>query len=209
MSVIISAWLFSSAGKLRPVRQRLVSGCLSSISFFKSSIINKPSKKTTAKDSQINHKSDNATIIITPTNKIQKEITKENSDFLLEATELDLDKLKSYGLPIIIDFGAETCIPCREMAPILTELNTEYKGKVIIKFVDISKYRKLIGDFPLEVIPTQFFFDKNGKPFVPKDSEEMRMDLYEDRSGKHVYTAHKGGMTKELFVEILNQLEVK
>ena len=138
-----------------------------------------------------------------------KTTSNSNPDFSLNAAELDLEKLKSYGLPIIIDFGAETCIPCKEMAPILTELNTKYKGKVIVKFVDISKYRELIGDFPIEVIPTQFFFDKNGKPFVPKNSEEMGMDRYDDRSGKHVYTAHKGGMTKEMFANILNELGVK
>lgn len=138
-----------------------------------------------------------------------KTTSKSNPDFSLNATELNLEKLKSYGLPVIIDFGAETCIPCKEMAPILTELNTEYKGKAIIKFVDISKYRELTEDFPIEVIPTQFFFDKNGKPFVPKNSEGMGMDRYDDRSGKHVYTAHKGGMTKEMFINILNELGVK
>ncbi len=44
------------------------------------------------------------------------------------------------GFPIIIDFGADSCIPCKEMAPVLKKLNEEWQGKVIVKFVDVWKY---------------------------------------------------------------------
>ena len=64
-------------------------------------------------------------------------LVSENSDFTLHVIEaLDLEKLKSYGLPIVIDFGADSCIPCKEMAPVLKELNEDFQGKAIIKFVD-------------------------------------------------------------------------
>ena len=68
----------------------------------------------------------------------QKEEIKEqvktaaNPDFALHATEINLEKLKSYGLPIMIDFGSDSCPPCREMAPILREVNAEYQGRVIV-----------------------------------------------------------------------------
>ena len=71
----------------------------------------------------------------------------------------------------MIDFGADSCIPCKEMAPVLKELNEELRGKVIIKFVDVWKYQSLAEGYPISVIPTQVFFDKDGKPYTPKDPE--------------------------------------
>ena len=47
-------------------------------------------------------------------------VTPNNSeDFALETEAIDLDALTAYGLPIIIDFGSDSCIPCKEMAPVL------------------------------------------------------------------------------------------
>ena len=40
-------------------------------------------------------------------------------------------------LPKLLDFGAGTCIPCKKMAPILKELSEEYKGRVVIKIIEI------------------------------------------------------------------------
>jgi thioredoxin 1 len=133
----------------------------------------------------------------------------KNIDFDLSASEIDLVKLKSYGLPIIIDFGADSCIPCKQMAPVLKELNMEMQGKVIVKFVDVWKYRNAIGDFPVQLIPTQFFFDKDGKPFIPKDAEAMQMRLYiSNDSNEHIYTSHTGAMTKEQFIAVLKEMGV-
>ncbi|MCX7843726.1 MAG: thioredoxin family protein [Clostridia bacterium] len=134
----------------------------------------------------------------------------DNADFALEATAIDLEHLKSYGLPIIIDFGADACVPCKEMEPVLKELNEELRGKVIVKFVDVWKNREAAADFPLEVIPTQFFFDKHGNPFVPKDPKAMNMRMYSTRdANKHVYTAHQGGMTKEQIMAVLKEMGVE
>ncbi|HBY21511.1 MAG TPA: thioredoxin, partial [Clostridiales bacterium] len=80
----------------------------------------------------------------------------DNLDFALNVTEkIDLEKLKTYGLPIVIDFGAGSCIPCKKMAPVLKELNAELQGKTIVKFVDVWKYQKLAEGYPISVIPTQ------------------------------------------------------
>lgn len=133
-----------------------------------------------------------------------------NTDFLLAATKIDLDKLKSYSLPIIIDFGADSCIPCKEMAPVLKKLNQEWQGKVIIKFVDVWKYPDAAADFPLQVIPTQFFFDAQGKPFVPSDPEGMQMIMYSLKdTQEHVYTTHQGGLTEEQFRAIFKEMGIK
>lgn len=134
----------------------------------------------------------------------------DNADFLLTTTELDLEQLKSHGIPIMIDFGADSCIPCKEMAPVLKELNEAYQGKIIVKFVDVWKDGSLAEDFPLEVIPTQFFFDKDGKPFVPSDPEGMQMMMYSMKdTNEHVFTAHQGGMTKEQILAVFKELGVE
>ncbi|MHB1314229.1 MAG: thioredoxin domain-containing protein [Christensenellales bacterium] len=132
-----------------------------------------------------------------------------NPDFVLAASKIDLEQLKSYGLPIIIDFGADSCIPCKEMAPVLKKLNKEWQGKVIVKFVDVWKYTDAAADFPLQVIPTQFFFDAKGNPYVPSDPEGMGMQMYAlQETDEHILTAHQGGLTEDQIREIFKEMGV-
>lgn len=133
------------------------------------------------------------------------------ADFDLHVSEeIDLNQLKSYGIPIIIDFGADTCEPCKAMAPALENLNGELKGKAIIRFVDVRKYPELAEGFPINLIPTQVFFDKDGKPFVPSDPQNMQMTMYSLReTGEHVFTVHEGGMTEEMLLSALKEMGLK
>lgn len=135
----------------------------------------------------------------------------DDSDFGLHVTgTLDIEKLKSHGLPIIIDFGADSCVPCKQMAPVLEELNKELQGKAIIKFVDVWKYKSLVEGYPINVIPTQIFIDASGNPYQPKDPEKMEMKLYSlKETGEHVFTAHEGGMTKEQLYDVLAEMGVE
>lgn len=122
-------------------------------------------------------------------------------------TELVMEQLKSYGLPIIIDFGADTCVPCKEMAPVLKELNESLRGKAIIKFVDVWKYQEIGKNFPIQVIPTQFFFDKDGNPYSPSDGVGINFTMYSrNDNNEHVYTVHEGGLTKDQMLTILEEL---
>ena len=138
------------------------------------------------------------------------EMPSEAGDFALHVTEsLDIEKLKSHGLPIIIDFGADSCIPCKEMAPVLVELNQEYRGKAIVKFVDVWKYQNLAEGYPIRVIPTQVFIDASGNPFQPEDPAKHRMTMYaSNESGEHVFTVHEGGMTRDQLVAVLKEMGV-
>lgn len=131
-----------------------------------------------------------------------------NTDFALNVTkEIDMEKLKSYGIPIIIDFGAESCIPCKEMAPVLKELNKELQGKAIIKFVDVWKYKSFANGYPISVIPTQIYIDANGKPYTPKDPDTLKMKIItKGESKEHTFTAHEGGMTKEQLMSVLKEM---
>ena len=62
-------------------------------------------------------------------------------------------------LPKLIDFGANKCIPCKKMAPILQELTEEYKGRVVIKIIEVYQEQELTRVNGVRLIPTQIFFD--------------------------------------------------
>ena len=133
--------------------------------------------------------------------------TDGGDDFALHATEsIDLERLKSYGLPIIIDFGADSCAPCKEMAPVLEELNSELRGRAIIKFVDVWKYPELAEGYPISSIPTQAFFDAKGKPFDPQNPVGLRLRRYANEEGEQFMTVHVGGMTKEQLLTVLEEM---
>jgi thioredoxin 1 len=78
------------------------------------------------------------------------------------------------ALPRMVDVGSDKCIACREMAPILAKLKTEYAGRAEIVFIDIWKNSNG-GDYGVRVIPTQIFFDRQGREvwrhegFLPRD----------------------------------------
>jgi len=142
--------------------------------------------------------------------QLTSQASPANPDFLLAASAIDLEKLKSYELPIIIDFGADECIPCKEMAPVLKKLNEEWQGKVIVKFVDVWKYPDAAAIVPLQVIPTQFFFDAQGKPYIPSDPEGMQMQMYSQKdTQEHAYTAHQGGMTEKQIRAVFEEMGIK
>jgi thioredoxin 1 len=67
------------------------------------------------------------------------------------------------GIVTMVDLGAKTCIPCKMMAPILTKLEKQYAGKAAVIFLDVKEYPELIKRFGLSAIPTQIFFDKDGR----------------------------------------------
>ena len=66
-------------------------------------------------------------------------------------------------LPLLLDIGSTTCIPCKRMAPILEELKEEYRGVVEIKFIDIYRERTAARKYQIRVIPTQIFYDTQGR----------------------------------------------
>jgi thioredoxin 1 len=66
-------------------------------------------------------------------------------------------------LPKLLDLGADKCIPCKMMAPILEELRDEYAGKLDVQFVDVWQNPDIAKQYGLQQIPTQIFFDASGK----------------------------------------------
>lgn len=69
----------------------------------------------------------------------------------------------SAKLPRLVDVGADKCIPCIMMAPVLGELKKEYAGVLDVEFVDVWKNPSAGQKYGIRGIPTQIFYDANGK----------------------------------------------
>lgn len=83
----------------------------------------------------------------------------------------------------MLDLGADTCIPCKLMAPILKKLEIEYRGKAAIIFIDVSENIDKARQYGISIIPTQIFFEKNGKEssrhvgFLDEQEIRKRLDM--------------------------------
>ena len=66
-------------------------------------------------------------------------------------------------VPKLLDLGAGKCIPCKMMAPILEELKKEYAGRFDVEFIDVWKDESAGQKFGIAMIPTQIFFNAEGK----------------------------------------------
>ncbi|MBU0993374.1 MAG: thioredoxin family protein [Proteobacteria bacterium] len=73
------------------------------------------------------------------------------------------DNVPVKGSITMIDLGAKKCIPCKMMAPIIEKLEKIYAGKASIVFIDVWENRDQAQRFQISAIPTQVFFDKDGK----------------------------------------------
>lgn len=65
-------------------------------------------------------------------------------------------------LPKLLDLGADKCIPCKMMAPILEELETEYADKMEVEFIDVWKNSDASDHYGINSIPTQIFYAADG-----------------------------------------------
>jgi len=80
-----------------------------------------------------------------------------------EITEKNFEEMvvKS-AIPVMVDFWAEWCGPCRMLTPIVNELSTEYQGKVLIGKVNVDENPGIATKYGIRNIPTLLFF-KNGE----------------------------------------------
>jgi len=91
------------------------------------------------------------------------------------------------GMVTLVDLGANRCIPCKLMAPVLREVREEYRGRAAVIFLDVWEDPNQTERFGIQVIPTQIFYDAEGR-------EALR---------------HEGFMDKAAIAKALARLGVK
>jgi len=80
----------------------------------------------------------------------------------LEFTDENIKDIINSGKPVVVDFWAEWCGPCRMVGPIVEELAAEYDGKVVIGKMDVDNNVDTPTEYGIRNIPTVLFF-KDGK----------------------------------------------
>ena len=74
-----------------------------------------------------------------------------------------LEQALDSGLPTLAEFGSSTCVPCKQMKPILSELSMEYEGKLNVIIVEVYEQKNLAQQYRITAIPTQVFFNSEGQ----------------------------------------------
>lgn len=67
------------------------------------------------------------------------------------------------GMVTMLDLGANECLPCKMMIPVMEKVEKKYKGKAAVIFIDVWKDQAPAKRFGIRAIPTQIFFDKEGR----------------------------------------------
>ncbi|MEI7940125.1 MAG: thioredoxin family protein [Verrucomicrobiota bacterium] len=90
-------------------------------------------------------------------------VTLKKSKARTESNPASAGPAATAKLPKLLDLGAGKCIPCKMMAPILEELKQEYAGRMEVVFIDVWEKPEAAKPYGIETIPTQIFFDAEGK----------------------------------------------
>ena len=81
------------------------------------------------------------------------------------------------ALPLLMDLGSTTCVPCKAMAPILDEMRETFEGQFDVRFTDVKKDGAAARTHGIRIIPTQIFFDEHGNELFRHQGFFSREDM--------------------------------
>ena len=76
----------------------------------------------------------------------------------LAITDSNFDELAAQGKPMVVDFWATWCGPCRMVGPVISKLAEKYDGKIVVGKCDVEENEDLASEFGIRNIPTILFF---------------------------------------------------
>lgn len=121
---------------------------------------------------------------------------------------IDYEGIFDEGKPLILVFGSEDCVACRQLKPILQKLSDKHDGEIYIKYVDIVKHPDSYNNYRFQFIPSLIFFKKDGSPYIPSKEyiDEYNFEIAKDDSDNAKYTLHQGALPKEILENIIQEL---
>ncbi len=81
------------------------------------------------------------------------------------------------GVPRLVDVGADQCVPCKAMAPILAQLRFDYAGRMRVDFIDVWKNPEAGDPYGVSIIPTQIFYGGDGRELERHQGFFSREDI--------------------------------
>jgi len=123
-------------------------------------------------------------IVVQPPKQAEKGMgTKMTEPAVVTSVNFGSEVLK-LDIPVVVDFWASWCGPCRIVSPILDELAEKYQGKVKVVKVNVDEQRELAGRYEIQAIPTLIIF-KNGEiidKVVGAESKAALTERFEELS---------------------------
>jgi thioredoxin 1 len=119
----------------------------------------------------------NAIIIILLIIAVAVVIAVKQSNKAIQPPEINQPPSETKKLPRLVDLGADKCIPCKMMAPILEELKKDYDGTINVEFIDVWKTPEKAKEYGIAIIPTQIFFDASGKELFRHEGFFSKEDI--------------------------------
>ena len=92
------------------------------------------------------------------------------------------DEVLKSEVPVLVDFWASWCAPCRQVAPVMDQIAAEYEGSLKVAKVDVDAETELAGSFGVSSIPTIALFEPGEQPkavigALPKEVLESAFEL--------------------------------